>query len=161
LLVLWHAGHLDEFCFRSKRMEKRRVNYARNSYHDEFIDFSPHFSSRVASYFSHAPNHRSYGFGLRESGHVPGCFGVDPHSHHGIHPLCRHGFPARDFYSHFEPSRFDGSRFPHRGSHPTHSNCEVQRIVKTSSDRMVKCWIPRIFLTNPTLSHRPSLTLCR
>jgi hypothetical protein len=25
-----HAGHLDEFCFRRKRMEKRRVDYARN-----------------------------------------------------------------------------------------------------------------------------------
>jgi hypothetical protein len=39
------AGHLDEFCFRRKRIEKRRVDYARNSYHDEFINFLPHFSS--------------------------------------------------------------------------------------------------------------------
>jgi hypothetical protein len=37
------AGHLDEFCFWHKRMEKRRVDYARNLYHDEFIDFPPHF----------------------------------------------------------------------------------------------------------------------
>jgi hypothetical protein len=57
------AGHLDEFCFQCKRMEKRCVNYARNSYHDEFIDFLPHISSRVPSHFSHGPNHRSYGFG--------------------------------------------------------------------------------------------------
>jgi hypothetical protein len=28
------VGHLDEFCFRHKRIEKRRVDYARNSYHD-------------------------------------------------------------------------------------------------------------------------------
>jgi hypothetical protein len=33
------AGHLDEFCFRCKRMEKRRMDYDRNSYHDEFIIF--------------------------------------------------------------------------------------------------------------------------
>jgi hypothetical protein len=33
------AGHLDEFCFWQKRMEKRRVEYARNSYQNEFIDF--------------------------------------------------------------------------------------------------------------------------
>jgi hypothetical protein len=33
------AGHLDKFCFRRKRIERRRVEYARGSYHDEFIDF--------------------------------------------------------------------------------------------------------------------------
>jgi hypothetical protein len=33
------AGHLDEFCFQRKRIERRRVEYARDSYHDEFIDF--------------------------------------------------------------------------------------------------------------------------
>jgi hypothetical protein len=58
-----HVGHLDEFCFRHKRMEKRRVDCARNSYHDKFIDFPPHFSSCAPSHFSHGPNHRSYGFG--------------------------------------------------------------------------------------------------
>jgi hypothetical protein len=26
----------------------------------------------------------------------------------------------------------------------------VQRTVKTSSGRMVKCWIPKIYVTNPT-----------
>jgi hypothetical protein len=57
------AGHLEEFCFRRKRIEKRCMDYARNSYHDEFIDFPPHFSSRAPSCFSHGPNHRSYGFG--------------------------------------------------------------------------------------------------
>jgi hypothetical protein len=45
------VGHLDEFCLWRKRMEKRRVDYARNSYHDEFIDFSPHISSRAPSHF--------------------------------------------------------------------------------------------------------------
>jgi hypothetical protein len=44
----------------------------------------------------------------------------------------------------------DGPRFPHRGSCPTGPNAEVERSVKTSSDRMVKCWIPKIYLTNPS-----------
>jgi hypothetical protein len=51
-----HAGHLDEFCFQGKRIKRRRVEYARNSYHDEFIDFParsyshvpPHFYSRAS-----------------------------------------------------------------------------------------------------------------
>jgi hypothetical protein len=66
-----HAGHLVEFCFRCKRMEKRCVDYARNSYRDEFFDFPPHSyfrasprtSSCALSCFSHGHNHHSYGFG--------------------------------------------------------------------------------------------------
>jgi hypothetical protein len=54
-------------------------------------------------------------------------------------PHVGHGFPARGVYSHFVPSRFDGPRFPHHGSYPTRSNGDVQRIVVTSSDHMVKC----------------------
>jgi hypothetical protein len=65
------GGHLDEFCFCRKRIEKMCFDYARNSYRDEFSDFllrsfshtSPHTSSSVVSHFSHGPNHRSYGFG--------------------------------------------------------------------------------------------------
>jgi hypothetical protein len=65
------AGHLDEFCFRRKRIEKRRFDYAKNSYRDEFSDFLPRSysrafprtSSRALSHFSHGPNHRSYSFG--------------------------------------------------------------------------------------------------
>jgi hypothetical protein len=81
------AGHLDEFCFRQKRIERRCVEYARDSYRDDFIDFPPHsyshvlprFYSRVSPrtcsralphtsssalpQFAHGPNHRSYGFG--------------------------------------------------------------------------------------------------
>jgi hypothetical protein len=45
---------------------------------------------------------------------------------------------------------FDGPHFPRRGSRPTRSSDVVQRVVKTSSDRMVKCWIPKIYLTNPS-----------
>jgi hypothetical protein len=70
------AGHLDEFCFQRKRIERRHIEYARNSYRDEFINFPPHSyshvpprfyscalprtSSRVFSQFSYAHNHRSY-----------------------------------------------------------------------------------------------------
>jgi hypothetical protein len=41
------AGYLDEFCFWRKRIEKRCFDYARNSYHDEFIDFPPRSYSRA------------------------------------------------------------------------------------------------------------------
>jgi hypothetical protein len=82
-----HAGHLDEFCFWHKKIERRRDEYARNSYHDEFIDFPPHSyshfpprfysqasprtfsgslphtSSCASPQIAYGPNHRSYGFG--------------------------------------------------------------------------------------------------
>jgi hypothetical protein len=41
------AGHLGEFCFRRKRIERSRVEYARDSYRDEFLDLSPRSHSRV------------------------------------------------------------------------------------------------------------------
>jgi hypothetical protein len=150
------AGHLDEFCFRCKRIEKRPFDYARNSHRDEFFDFpsrsyyraSPCTSSHVVSHFSHGPNHRSYGFGSRENSFVPRHFGYGPRPQHGDHFQCMPGFFARGSHTHFEPRHLDGPRFSHCGSHPTRSNGEVQRIVKTSSGRMVKCWIPKIYLTN-------------
>jgi hypothetical protein len=50
-----HAGHLDEFCFQYKRIERRRVEYARDSYCDEFIDFPPRSYSHVPPcFYSHA-----------------------------------------------------------------------------------------------------------
>jgi hypothetical protein len=82
-----HAGHLDEFCFWRKRIERRHVECARDSYHDEFIDCPPHSYSRIlprfysralprtfsralprtsssaSPQFAHGPNHRSYDFG--------------------------------------------------------------------------------------------------
>jgi hypothetical protein len=81
------AGHFDEFCFQRKRIERRRAEYARDSYRDEFIDFPsrsyshvpprfysrasprtfsralPHTSSSASPQFAHGPNHRSYCFG--------------------------------------------------------------------------------------------------
>jgi hypothetical protein len=72
-------GDFDEFCFWRKRIERRRVEYARDSYRDEFIDFppcsyshvpprfyshaSPRTFSRSLPQFAHGPNHSSYGFG--------------------------------------------------------------------------------------------------
>jgi hypothetical protein len=54
------AGHLNEFCFQHKRIERRRVEYNRNSYHDEFIDFPPRSYSHVPSHFySRASPHTS------------------------------------------------------------------------------------------------------
>jgi hypothetical protein len=44
------AGQLDEFCFRRKRIEKRRLDYARNSYRNKFTDFTLFLFSCSTSY---------------------------------------------------------------------------------------------------------------
>jgi hypothetical protein len=131
------ADHLDEFCFHRKRLEKRCFDYARNLYRDEFIDFSSHTSSRALAHFFHEPNHHSYDFGSRENSFVARRFGYGPGPHHGDHPRVGTVF------------LLDDPRFPRRGSRPTCSNGEVQKTMKTSSGRMVKCWIPKFYLTNP------------
>jgi hypothetical protein len=52
------AGHLDEFCFRRKRIENRRFECARNSYHDELFDLSPcSYSCVLPRSYSHASPH--------------------------------------------------------------------------------------------------------
>jgi hypothetical protein len=175
------AGHLDEFYFRRKRIERKRVEYARNSYRDEFIDFSPHSyshvpprfysrasprtfsralprtSSSALPQFAHGPNHRSYGFDPRENRFEPRRFGYGPRPHRGDRFPRRPGFPAGGSFPHFEPRHLDGPRFPRHGSHSTRPSGEVQRIMKTSFGRMIKCWIPKIYLTNPsTESSTPS-----
>jgi hypothetical protein len=168
------AGHLDEFCFRQKRIERRRVEYARDSYHDEFIDFLPryyshvppqfysrasprtfsralpHTSSGALPQFAHGLNHRSYDFGTRENRFEPRHFGYSPRPHHGDRFPRRRSFPAGGSFPHFELRHLDGPRFLRRGSRHTRPSGEVQRTMKTSSGRMVKCWIPKIYLTNPS-----------
>jgi hypothetical protein len=150
-----HAGHLDEFCFWCKRTEKRRFDYARNSYRDEFIDFlprsysqapprfysrdSPRTSSRAFPQFSYGPNHRSYGFGPRENHFEPRRFGYGSRPHHSDRFPRRPGFPAGGSYTHFELRHLDGPCFPRCGSCPTQPSGQVQRTMKTSSGRMVKC----------------------
>jgi hypothetical protein len=89
---------------------------------------------------------------------VPRRFGYDPRLHRGDRFPCMPGFSAGGSHTHFEPRHLDGPHFPHHGTYPTGSNGEVQRIVKTSSDHMVKCWIPKIYLTNP--STEPSTFSC-
>jgi hypothetical protein len=160
------AGHLDEFYFRRKRIKKRRFEYARNSYRGEFLDFtprsyyraSPRTYSRALPQFSHRPNHHLYSFGSRENRFVAKRFGYGTRPHRGDHFSCRSVFPTRGFYTHFEPRHLDSPRFLHHGSCSTWPSGEVQRTVKTSFGRMVKCWISKIYLTNPntessTFSH--------
>jgi hypothetical protein len=77
-------------------------------------------------------------------------FGYGPCSHRGDRPPHRHDFPAGRSYTRFEPRHLDGSCFPYHGSCPTGSNDEVQKTIKTSSGLMVKCWIPKFYLTNPS-----------
>jgi hypothetical protein len=49
------TSHLDEFCFRRKRIEKMRFDHARNSYRDDFIDFPPQsYSCALPRTYSHA-----------------------------------------------------------------------------------------------------------
>jgi hypothetical protein len=168
------AGHLDEFCFRWKRIERRHVEYARDSYHDEFINFLPRSYShvppcfysraspctflRALPQFAHGPNHRSYGFGPRENHFEPRCFGYGPRPHRGDRFPRKPSFPSGGSFPHFEPRHLDDPRSPRRGSRPTRPSGEVQRTMKTSSCCIVKCWIPKIYLTNPSIE--PSTFSC-
>jgi hypothetical protein len=169
------AGHLDEFCFRQKRIERRCVEYARDSYRDEFIDFPPHSYSHVpprfyshasprtfsralarttssaSPQFAHGCNHRSYGFGPRENCFEPRCFGYGPGPRRGGRFPHRPDFSTGGSFPHFELRHLDGPCFLRRGSHPTRPSGEVQRTLKTSSGHMVTYWIPKIYLTNPSI----------
>jgi hypothetical protein len=69
---------------------------------------------------------------------VPRHFGYGPRPHRGDRTLCRHGFPVGGSHTHFEPRHLDGPHFPYHSSRPTRPNGEVQRTMKTFSDRMVK-----------------------
>jgi hypothetical protein len=168
------AGQLDEFYFRWKRIERRYAEYARDSYRDEFIDFpprsyshvpprfysraSPHTFSRALPQFAHGYNHHSYGFAPRENRFEPRRLGYGPRPHHDDRLPRRPGFRAGGSFPHLEPRHLDSPRFPHRGSRHTRPSGEVQRTVKTSSCRMVKCRIPKIYPTNP--STKPSTFTC-
>jgi hypothetical protein len=104
----------------------------------------PHLS------FAHGPNHCSYGFGSRENRFEPRRFGYGPRPHRGDRFPCMPVFPAGGSHTHFEPRHLESPRFPYRGSRPTWSSDVVQRVVKISSGPMVKCWITKIYLTNPS-----------
>jgi hypothetical protein len=96
------------------------------------------------------PNHCSYGFGPRENRFEPRRLGYGPRPHRGDHFPRRPSFPTGGSFPHIELRHLDGPCFPPRGSCPSQPSGEVQRTVKTSSGRMVKCWIPKIYLTNPS-----------
>jgi hypothetical protein len=106
------ADHLNEFCFSHKRIEKRHLDYARNSYRDEFIEFLPHSYSRAPSHFVHGPNHHSYGFGSQENNFVSRCFGYGPRPHRGDRFPRRPVFPTGGSYTRFERRQLDGPCFP-------------------------------------------------
>jgi hypothetical protein len=105
-----HTGHLDEFCFCRKRIDRRHVEYARDSYRDEFFHVLPQSYSRIPprSYsrtssrtfsralpqFAHGLNHCSYGFGPQENRFKPRCFGYGPRPYRGDRFPHRPGFPA-------------------------------------------------------------------
>ena len=150
------AGHLDEFCFRRKRFERRQREYLRNAHHKD-LDFLPRFASHATPRPNHRsygygpkenghapprPNHRSYGYGPRENSFVSQRFGSDPRSLHrdDRYPR-RHRYSSDGFYPRSESRRLD----------------EVQTTVLTSLGRMVRCWIPKVYLTNP--STKPSASL--
>jgi hypothetical protein len=80
---------------------------------------------------------------------------ICPRPHRGDRFPHRPGFLTGGSFPHSKPSHLDGPRFPRHGSRPTRSSGEVQRTMKTSFGRMVKCWIPKIYLTNP--STKPSI----
>jgi hypothetical protein len=82
---------------------------------------------------------------------VPRHFGYNPRSHRDDHFSRRYNFLARGSYTCFEPKHLDGPHFSHHGSRPTGSSDEVQKTVKISSGHMVMCWIPKIYLTNPSI----------
>jgi hypothetical protein len=90
---------------------------------------------------------------------VPRRFDYGPRPHRDDHFLRMPSFPAGGSHTHFEPRHLDGPGFPHHSSRLTQPNGEVQRTVKTSSGRMVKCWIPKIYLTKsstePSTSSHP------
>jgi hypothetical protein len=108
-------------------------------------------ASGVLPQFAHGPNHHSYGFGPRENCFEPRRFDYGLRPHRCDRFLCRPGFPAEEAHTHFESRHLDVPCFPHRGSRPTRPNGELERIAKTSSGRMVKCWIHKIYLTNPSM----------
>jgi hypothetical protein len=108
-------------------IERRHLDYTRNSYRDEFSDFPPYSyshallrtSSHTLPHFSFGLNHHSYGFGSREDSFVPRCFGNDPRPNRGDRFPRRPGFPAGGSHTHFELRHLDGPRLTHRGSCPT------------------------------------------
>jgi hypothetical protein len=88
--------------------------------------------------------------GCHKNRFVPRRFRYNPRPDHGDRFSRMSGVPTGGSYTHFEPRHLDDLCFLRRGSRPIRPNGEVKRIMKTSSDRMVRCWILKIYLTNPS-----------
>jgi hypothetical protein len=168
------ASHLDEFCFRRKRIERSRVEYARNSYRDEFIYLPPRSYSRVlprSTLVLRLPLFHVLCLALllvlclsllmdltiahMILVHERTALSLDAlvTAHVLIMVIISHVglvFPAGGSFPHFEPRLLDGPYFPRHGSRPTRPSGEVQWTVKTSFGRIIKCWIPKIYLTHPS-----------
>jgi hypothetical protein len=90
---------------------------------------------------------------------MPRHFGYGTCPHRGDRFPRRPDFLAEGSHTHFGPRHLDGQRFLHHGSHPTGPSGESLKTVKTSSGRMIKCWICKIYLTNastePSTSSHP------
>jgi hypothetical protein len=121
-----------------------------DSYHDEFMDILPRSYSHAPPRFYSRACPRTFSRAL-------------PHTSSSASPQFAYGPNHRSYgfgprENHFEPRRFGYGPRPHRGLCSTRPSGAVQRTVETSSGRMVKCWIPKIYLTNPntepsTFSH--------
>ena len=132
-----------------KRIERKQAELTRDAFYDDFVDFQPRSFSRAYR----GQGHSSYGFDSQNRGFAQQRFGAPRFPHRGERHSRGFGFHTDDFYPHnsrFESRRFDRPRFPHHGSRPMHSNDNVQRTVMTTTGHMVKCWIPKCFLTNPS-----------
>jgi hypothetical protein len=156
-----HAGHLDEFCFRRKKIERRRVEYARDSYRERRPLSHVFYLALLlllclSSLMDPTITHMVL---VHENHFEPRRFGYRPRPHRGDCFPHRPGFTAGGSFIHFEPRHLDGPCFLYHGSRPTRPSGEVQRTMKTSSGCMVKCWIPKIYLTNhstePSTFSRP------
>jgi hypothetical protein len=152
VLVTWMSFASDGRELRGGMLSMLETHIVMSHFHASPRTFSralPRTSSGAWPQFAHGPNHHSYGFGPRENRFEPRCFGYGPRPYRGDRFLCRPGFPVGGSFPHYESRHLDGTRFPCHGSRPTRLSGEVQRTMKTSSGRMVKCWIPKIYLTNP------------
>jgi hypothetical protein len=119
------AGHLYEFCFRRKRIERRCVEYARDSYRDEFFDILPHSYSRILprSYsrassrtFSRASPHTFSRALPRTSSSASPQFAHGPNHHSYDFGPRENRFEPRHFG--YDPRPHHGDRFPRRPSFP-------------------------------------------
>jgi regulator of replication initiation timing len=74
-------GHLDEFCFWRKRIERRHVEYPRDSDRDKFIDFLPRSYSHVLPRFYSRASPRTFSRALPHTSSALSQFTDGPNHH--------------------------------------------------------------------------------